>query len=201
MVVLLLISGIHFSANAQKRGFQPGYIITHNGDTLQGVLKDRSQEPFVTIYNKIRFKPQGKSRTKKYSPEDIRGYGIQDRHFISLPLREDSAFFKFRYSLDASVPNSFLRVIAQSDTLWHLEQEFIHDDNNYVDSFPLFYKPTTGQVVRVTQGFLGFRKKRLTSFFADCPEIPEALYQKDPRLKTVSELYSFYVSNCGVHNP
>jgi len=194
--LLLLFSLALYPLSAQKRSFFEGYIIEQRGDTIYGLIKDRSPEPFVSLYSKVRFRAAGTSRTRKYGPRDIWGYGYQGQDFISMPLREESQFFKFRYYTDASAPWVFLRVVQQSKELIYLEQLFIHDDNSYLDSFPLFYRPNSNELVRVTQGILGFKRKQLAAYFSDCPALIEELQIKKPIFRNVPELYEFCLTHC-----
>ena len=195
IVLVICVCSLH-TLMAQKNSFHPGYIIEQGGDTIQGRVKDRSPEPFVALYNKIRFRKADRSWTKRYGPEDILGYGYQGQHFVSVPFREESTFFKFRYYTDAASPRIFLKVINRSEQLVYFEQLFVHDDNSYVDSIPFFYRPGRKDLVRVTQGIFGFRKKRLTAYFSDCPEFIEEINRDRPSVRTVWELYGFYVAHC-----
>ncbi len=195
MLVVILLCAIH-PLTAQKKSFQEGYIIALNGDTIPGLVKDRSPEPFVSLYNKIRFREAGRSRTKKYGPNDILGYGYQGQHFLSMLFREESTFFKFRYYTDEAAPHVFLKVIHQSEGLIYFEYLFVHDDNSYLDAFPLFYRPGDPEMVRVTQGLFGFKKKQLAAYFPNCPALTKALYEDTPSLRTVPELYAFCLAYC-----
>lgn len=195
MLVVIFICGL-YPLTAQKKSFQEGYIITMNVDTIPGLIKDRSPEPFVSLYNKIRFREAGRSRTKKYGPNDILGYGYQGQHFLSIPFREESAFFKFRYYTDATAPRVFLQVIRQSEELIYFERFFVHDDNSYLDAFPLFYRPGDPEMVRVTQGIFGFKKKQLATYFSDCPALTEELFADKTAIRTVPELYEFCLVHC-----
>lgn len=198
-VVLSLIFICYLTLlNAQKKGFYEGYIIEHSGDTVRGYVKDRSPEPFVSLYDKIRFKEGGRSRTKKYGPEDILGYGYQNQDFVSMRLREESSFFKFRYYADPAAPMVFLKVIERSERLVYFEQLFVHDDNDYLDAFPLFYRPGSNEMVRVTRGIFGFRKKRLLEYFADCPALVKELSSANATIRNVPELYAFLIANCAL---
>ena len=192
----LLVLSCLYPLQAQKRSFYKGYIIQQQGDTIYGHLKDRSPEPYVTLFAKVRFKQDGRSRTRKYGPDAILGYGYGNQHFVSLPFREESTFFKFRYYSDASAPRVFLKVIRRSRELVYFEQEFVHDDNFYLDRIPFFYRPQSGQVVRVTQGLLGFKRKQLAAFFTDCPELTTELYSRNRSFQSVSELYAFCLEQC-----
>ncbi|WP_299537164.1 hypothetical protein [Ulvibacterium sp.] len=195
ILVVILLCAIH-PLTAQKKSFQKGYIIAMNGDTIPGLVKDRSPEPFVSLYNKIRFKEAGRSRTKKYVPDAILGYGYQGQHFLSMPFREESAFFKFRYYTDEAAPRVFLKVIRQSEGLIYFEYLFVHDDNSYLDAFPLFYRPGDPEMVRVTQGLFGFKKKQLANYFSDCPALTEELFTDKTSFRTVPELYAFCLVHC-----
>lgn len=181
---------------AQSKGFVAGYILTKNGDTLNGFIKDRYPEPFVSLYDKLRFRQKEKSRTKKFSPDAILGYGFANEHYISMRLREESNFFKFRYYTDATAPKVFLRVQKRTPKLWYLEQLYLDDDNAYLDTIPFFYKPGSRELVRVTQGIFGFKKKRLMAYFYDCPAVVQALSKEKVELQGILELYNFCVANC-----
>ena len=179
---------------AQKKGYQEGYIITLEGDTLYGEVKDRSPEPFVELYGRIRFKQEGSRGRRKYGPDQIRGYAIGGRVYESRPLREETSFFRFRYSLDPQADPIFLRVVRREGPLTWYEQEFIHDDNHYLDSYPLFCLEGKPEMVRVTQGILGLKRKRLTEYFADCPGLALAL--AEDRISEVEEVFRYYLGSC-----
>ena len=193
-VFLLLLFWSLLPLNAQKKGFEPGYIITLEGDTLLGQVKDRSQEPYVELYHKIRFKPDGRSSRRKYKPKDILGYGAGGRDYESVPLWEESSFFKFRYYLDPNAEKVFLMVLRRQAGLTYYRQEFIYDDNNYLDFYPLFHRDGYSEMVRVTQGVLGLKRKRLMEYFNDCDELVNALYNKE--LKEAHEVYNYYLEFC-----
>nr|WP_298789865.1 hypothetical protein [uncultured Allomuricauda sp.] len=184
------------TTSAQNKSYKKGYIIQHRGDTLMGFVKDRSPEPFVSFYKKIRFKQRSSSRVKKYDADDILGYGYGAANFLSVPFREQRDMWVARYYTDLGAPREFLKVIAQSENLIYYEQLFIDDDNSYLDSVPFFHKPSSNQMVRVTQGILGFKKKRLMEYFSDCPEIISFLNTKNPRNSGILDVYEFYLANC-----
>lgn len=193
-VFLLLLFWSLLPLNAQKNGFEQGYVISLEGDTLLGQVKDRSREPFVELYRKIRFKPDGRSSRRKYRPKDITGYGACGRDYESVPLWEESSFFKFRYYLDPNAEKVFLLVLRRQAGLTYYRQEFIYDDNNYLDFYPLFHRDGYSEMVRVTQGVLGLKRKRLMEYFNDCDELVKALYSKE--LKEAHEVYNYYLEFC-----
>jgi hypothetical protein len=193
-LALVLISSFEKPLHAQHRGYYEGYIITQESDVVEGLVKDRSPGTFISLYSKIRFKPEDSWFRKKYGPDDILGYGYGDLYFESVPLREESDFFRFRYYLDDRAGRVFLKVIARNEPLTYYHWEYIDDESNYVDHIPLFYKDYSPEMVRVTQGMLGLKRNRLMEYFQDCPELVYAIDQKS--LKEIDEVYSFYLSHC-----
>ena len=82
-------------------------------------------------------------------------------------------------------------------SLFHFwEQLFVHDDNSYLDAFPLFYRPGDPEMVRVTQGLFGFKKKHLVAYFPNCLALTKALYEDTASIRTVPELYEFCLAHC-----
>jgi len=180
-------------ATAQNNGYESGYIISLEGDTIQGLVRDRSAEPFVEILNRIRFKGPNKSK-RKYGPEDILGYKAGNRVYESLPVREDAAFFRFRYYVEPGAEQTFLRVIRRKGNLTWYHQEFVHDDNDFLDYYPLFHLEGSRQMVRVTQGVLGLKRERLQQYFEGCPELVEVIRNKE--LTEVEAVFRFYQERC-----
>lgn len=191
-ILLILLLTFSTLCQAQKPGYKSGYIITLDGDTLQGWIKDRSPEPYVELYNRIRFIPDGKKRRKKLSPDGINGYGYEGIHFLSIPYFEEQVFFaRTRYHSRPSDPRRFFKVIRFNEKLRYYEREYIHDDNFYPDFVPFFHVPEKGEMVRVTQGILGYKKQRLTEYFDRCPDLSSEFEEVDIR-----SLYRFILQNC-----
>jgi len=49
-------------------------------------------------------------------------------------------------------------------------------------------------MVRVTQGILGLKRKRLIEYFWDCPDLVQAIEKKE--LNEIHEVYNFYLEYC-----
>ena len=194
-ILLILISLIIIPVHAQKKGYSRGYIINSEGDTVEGLVKDRSTGTFIDLYERIRFKPDNAVLRRKYSPDEILGYGLNDQYFESVPLAEESAFFQFRYYLDDRNDRVFLKVISWSGDLTYYHWEYMDDESNYVDYIPLFYRAGSDEMVRVTQGILGLKRNRLMEYFRDCPELVQAIEKKE--LREIDEVYNFYIEHCG----
>ena len=192
-LLLIILLGL-FPLHGQKKEYEPGYIITLQGDTLVGQVRDRDPEPYTSVYSRIRFIPEGKSSRKKFGPKQILGYRAGEREYVSLPLQEESFFLTIRYLLDDTADPIFLRVIRRDGPLAWYHWEYIDDDNFYLDFFPLFHREGTSEMVRVTQGILGLKRKRLMEYFRQCPAMVDAL--AGDALREAEEVYDFYLEYC-----
>jgi hypothetical protein len=193
-ILLLLVASSIIPAHAQKKGYSQGYIINSEGNTVEGWVKDRSSGSFFDLYKRIRFKAEGALLKRKYSPDEILGYGINNQHFESVALIEESAFFKFKYYLHEGNDRIFLKLISSNDDLTYYHWEYVDGDSNYLDYIPLFYRSGSNEMVRVTQGSLGLKRKRLVEYFWDCPDLVVAIEKK--KLKEIHEVYNFYLERC-----
>ena len=181
-------------SHAQKKGYSQGYIINSEGDIVEGLVKDRSSGTFFELYKRIRFRPDNSLLKRKYSPDEILGYGLNDQHFESVPLFEETAFFKFRYYIHEDYDRVFLKVISMNADLTYFHWEYVDSDSNYLDHTPLFYREGSDEMVRVTQGIRGLKRKRLMEYFWDCPKLVQALEKKE--LNEIDEVYNFYLDHC-----
>ena len=193
-IPMVLLAMLILPAHAQKKGYSPGYIIDAEGNRIEGWVKDRSSGTFFDLYPQIRFKPENAIFKRKFSAEEIQAYGFNDQHFESMPLFEETAFFKFRYYLHESHRMVFLKVISRQQDLTYYHWEYVDDESNYLDYIPLFHRFGSGEMVRVSQGILGLKRNRLTEYFRDCPDLVRAIENKE--LKEISEVYSFYLESC-----
>jgi len=193
-ILFILFASSIITAHAQKKGYSQGYIINLEGETIEGQVKDRSSGTFLELYKRIRFKADNAHIKRKYSADEILGYGYNDQHFESVPLYEETAFFKFRYYIHEGKDRIFLKVISMNDDLTYFHWEYVDSESNYLDYTPLFYRSGSDEMVRVTQGVLGLKRKRLMEYFWDCPTLVQALGKKD--LDEIDEVYNFYIAQC-----
>lgn len=193
-LILSLFVLLALPLHAQKKGYSPGYIITMEGDTISGLVKDRSTGTFFDLYSRIRFKQENALFRKKYSPDIILAYACDHGVYEAFPLREESFFMKIRYYVDENNPRVFLRVISKSESLAYYHQEYIEYESNYLDYIPLLYKIGSGEMLRATQGIFGLKRKRLIEYFGDCPLLVEAIQEK--AVNDINEVYQFYQNNC-----
>ena len=193
-ILIILIAFTIIPAHAQKKGYSPGYIINLEGETVEGWVKDRSSGTFLELYKRIRFIAHNAHFKRKFSPDEILGYGLDNQHFESVPLYEETAFFKFRYYVNEGKARVFLKVISMNDDLTYFHWEYVDSESNYLDYTPLFYRSGSNEMVRVTQGVLGLKRKRLIEYFWDCLTLVQAIERKE--LNEIDEVYNFYLERC-----
>ena len=78
--------------------------------------------------------------------------------------------------------------------LTYFHWEYVDSESNYLDYTPLFYREGSDEMVRVTQGIRGLKRKRLIEYFWDCPELVQAIEKKE--LNEIHEVYNFYLEHC-----
>jgi hypothetical protein len=191
---MILFACLITPVQAQKKDYSRGYVIPPDGDTLEGWVKDRSTGTFPDLYPRIRFKPDHSLFRKKYGPGEILAYSVDGQIYESVPLREESAFFRFDYYLQEGNDRVFLKLVSREKDLTYYHWEYIDDDSNYLDYIPLFYRSGSSEMVRVTQGILGLKRKKLIRYFYDCPGLVYAIQAKE--LNDIHEVYDFYLDQC-----
>jgi len=164
-----------------------GYIISENNDTIQGLLKDRKPEPFGKIYKKIKFKSK-KSRRRKYGPSDIQGYKIGQDEFVSLWFSESAEFFKYKTeSVPGKGEKHFFKLKARGFlSYYHLE----YLDDSGLNNRGFFKRENEEAMVSVRTGLFGLNKKRLKTYFNDCPTLQNKI--QDKIITDPYEIFNFY---------
>lgn len=102
--------------------FVKGYLITDKGDTLKGEVKVNPKKEHE-LYSKVFFKDESGVQ-KNYKPNKVKGYGINNEHFISISQDEEALFYK-RLTIGAIVlyKTSFETVNMNEtihDHMWYL---------------------------------------------------------------------------------
>ncbi|WP_019037341.1 hypothetical protein [Psychroflexus tropicus] len=163
--IVILCSSILVSS--QTTNYEEGFVVTKKGDTLFGQIRDRSDEPFGKLFKKIKFKTKGSWLTKRFSPSDLQFYKKGNRCFESKWLKEGFEFFNINYmSRKGQGDEVFLKVVLQGK-LTYYELEWRDPDSGYYREIPLFQKRGSSELVRVTQGLFGLRRKAVASYLQD----------------------------------
>lgn len=185
---LLLFCFISPNMKAQN-DWKEGYVVTNKGDTLRGSVRDRDTGSFGGLLGKILIK-EGRKRAKRFKANKIQAYSWGGAKFVTLYTERKSEFLKSKIFVtgDGGEPD-FYRVISEGPlSLYH--HEFTDPDNAVIDFIPYFKREGNPQLVLATQGLFGLKKKLLSDFFADKPDLVEKI--RNGTLKTPSDVLSAY---------
>lgn len=191
-ILLILLNTSGFYASGQSE-YQNGYIVTNQKDTIYGQLKDRSPEPFGKIFNKVKMKGFW-IFNKKYGPKDILSYQIGDKSYESIWYDSYTELFTiFHRSVPGKGEKVFMRLTTKGEVNLYWD-EYRDPESGYKLEIPFFRKANSTEMIRATQGILGFKKKHLANLFSDCPELVEKMY--DNYFKIPEEMAAFYNEEC-----
>ena len=182
IIFLCFISCNAFSQN----GYLKGYVITNENDTLYGSLKDRKSEPFEKLYKKIRFK--SKKGRRQFSAYDIQAYKRGQDEFVSMWFNEDIFLFKSPVQSNSGRGKKqfFKLVLKGCLSYYHLE----YIDEYGIDYKGFFKRDNETEMVHVRTSILGLNRKRLISYFCNCPPLQEKILNKT--FNKPLELVEFY---------
>lgn len=190
IICISLLIVTDFNQLLAQRGFKQGYIVTHKQDTLSGLIKDRKDGAFASLYKKVRYKDQKRQLVRKYSPMQILAYHIDGDTFESLWFERSRNLLKENfYSRSGAGKKVFMKVDHKDYlSLYHLE--FLDQDSKTIDYIPLFKREDEDYFVRATQGILGLKKKRLAEYFSDCRELAAQI--ESGNIKSLHEILIYY---------
>lgn len=190
-LLLICVGFTSVSIVAQSSDFEDGFVILKSGDTLFGQVKDRSEEPFGKLYKKVRLKREGKLFNKRFRPADLKSYKKGGEYFESLWLKETAEFLKFRYYTQEGIGKEvFLKVILSGE-LTYYQQEWRDPESGYYLYIPFFRNTGSRELVRVTQGLLGLRRKAVATYLSDKPELAERIRSGEKLTAyEITELYN-----------
>jgi hypothetical protein len=167
LIIFLQISLTTFG----QKGFDPGYVITNNFDTVRGFIKIK---PNDLNSKSCEFMKSGDQNPKTYSPEDIRSYRIGNRkYYVSKEVVIDSVMQKvfLEYLVNGIADLYYLKLpekeyffIDKGNLMTELSNEgknisVVVDANKFNEREVTYYKPSNQY------------KRMLKVLFQDSPEI------------------------------
>lgn len=189
-VFVLLAFSLFGTAPAKAQNYQSGYVITEEGDTLHGFIKDRKAAPFGKLYSKIKFKSAEYGR-RKFSTGQIKAYQCGSDFFRSVWIEDESEFFQNRLmSAPYHGKKQFVKILAEgSVSLWYLEYE----DESGIQGQSYFKRSDNYYLQPVRSGVFN-KRKQLAEFFSGCPELADKILNRE--LTDPFEILNFYNSRC-----
>lgn len=151
LTVFFLLLGISLSA---QQIFESAYIVTLKGDTVFGEGKVNSKKP-CEAHERICFKDKSGIQ-KNFKPAKLFGYGINDKHFISLEFDGEPFFYQ---------------VLSRGEiNFYMLTFESIRMNESTYDIEYFIARPDNKRLVTVKQGKF---RKQLSDWMEDNPGILE----------------------------
>jgi hypothetical protein len=177
------------------------YIVLTAGDTIYGTvdsLDDRGTNP--KFYKKIRLTDKNGKR-KKYKTKIITAFRSSNQIYKAFWLDNSSdeiIFINPVYTIDfENGEREFLKVITHGE-LSHYRLEWREQGESLLMTMELLKKANDSFFIRADQGLLSLKRKTLSKYFKDCPELSEQITSKS--IKGVSEVVAFYNAECSVVN-
>lgn len=87
---------------AQDAKFQSGYVIDQNQDTIFGQIRVYRNQIIRTSTLPVIFKSERFIFKKRFGPNEILGYGINNEHYISLAVSTRVDKLKITHAIDES---------------------------------------------------------------------------------------------------
>jgi len=195
---LLLICGVLFISLSLfgQSDFKPGYIITHENDTLRGFIDLKANS---INSNHCDFKPNENTDPKTYFPKDIKAYRIADlKYYVAREVKPDSIQITLflEYLVDGIADLFYLR--KDDKDMYFLEKDgemyqLTSEERlvNYTAQSITEARKYGGKSVnyyRRTNKYLGL----LNIAFSDCPELKTKINNTDFAYKPLIKLTKEY---------
>ncbi len=180
---------------------KPDYVVLTAGDTIFGTvdyLDERGTNP--KFYKKIRLTDSNGKR-KKYKTKTITAFRSSSQIYRAFWLDNSSdkiVFINPIYTIDFEKgEKEFLKVITNGE-LSHYRLEWWEQGESLLMTMELLKKADDSFFMRADQGLLGLKRRALTKYFKDCPDLSAQI--KSKTLKTVWEVVAFYNIECSFAN-
>ena len=82
LLLFLFASTFCFTSWSQETGYVKGYVVTIEGDTLTGLVKNKNTTPYRVLID-IKFKRDEKSKVETFSPDRLKGFRIGTKQYVS----------------------------------------------------------------------------------------------------------------------
>ncbi len=198
--VLLVIITIFFGHSSfGQQNYQPGIIITLDGDTLQGFIDYRNWEKNP---NKVHFSSAPEADSRIYSAFQIKSFEVADEIYKSAivnvevsPYRTDDLNYnpEFQYEVDTT----FLQTIFRGPTSLYYYKNKKGNENFYIgqegeiillDHKKYLKEQVEANVITENKRYIG----QLAVYLGDCPSIQSKLKNMKYTGNHLESLFLFY---------
>jgi hypothetical protein len=175
-----------------QRGFEPGYIVLHRGDTLSGLVKDRSREHLVTGKRIYLRHTNGKRARFKLGMVKSYKIGTRDYQVVRLYRKNALPLQEYYWLNHPQAKFMALQVAYTSPQFTHFWLEQTDFDSRTIDYVDLVWLHQERYMIRATQGLLGLKKNALRDYFSHYPEVTDGI--SSGQIKRMRDLYPFFTA-------
>ncbi|MEQ8476051.1 hypothetical protein [Fulvivirga sp.] len=195
-IFMLLVFSVYATSFAQS-AITEDFLVLNSGDTLHGSVEYiNSKRVSPEFYKKIRVTDENGKR-RQFKQKDVSAFKADGKVFESYWLSQSSdkiTLVNPKYDIDPeNGAQYFLRLIRKGE-LSHYQWEWWEQGESTLMWMDLLRKKEDQFFIRATQGLLGLKKKVLTDYFMNCPDLKERIEKKE--LDEVWQLVDFYNNNC-----
>jgi hypothetical protein len=96
MKIFFFLLFIPMFVKSQQTGYNDGFIVKNNNDTIFGSVKNRDAFPY-RLLRYVMFKPTKNSQPEYYDPEELKEFQIGNTKYVSryLKVKKKNYFFEF----------------------------------------------------------------------------------------------------------
>jgi hypothetical protein len=194
ILLLIILMFICRSAYCQEN-YLSGYVISLNGDTLNGFIDYRNLEKTP---NKISFKANLNNNKSEYTPLDIKGFSVVDEIYESAIIKTElTNGLETNAALNIGMDTTFLQtMIAGTKSLYYYKNDFgnelfyIKTDKTYellVFKKYLSNQEGTNTIVQ-NKKYIG----QLFLYLRECSDIESKLKETKYTKQSLEELFQHY---------
>ena len=215
LLVIILMSCIELISFSQEQADSiklwtryPGYIITHNDDTIHGNLLLKNK---ISNQGKVFFfdNADAEEPSEKYRPRDIKGYKVANRVYETKKHSPEYTTMRYSFLLKVvdgpvSLYKSFYddkqRIKINEDDIWKSKIDFSFSEDELQEEILGCREGEKLEDFTKLKYLLKF-KKSMSKYLSDCPKIAEKIrnkeegYQWGDLEKIVKEYNEWYLSD------
>ena len=180
-----------------QQNFIPGYVVTLQGDTLQGQIDYRNWDRNP---DKIVFEQDGKTTPVQYNPVDIKSFGANIEIYVSAIVKSDVSPRNLNNlyhedGLTTEIDTVFLQVIISGTKSLYYYKSKIGIDNFYIKDKNIFellqyniYRSHVDSRIHFNKRYIG----QLTLYFNNDPSVRQKLERTEYTKTSLKNLFLTY---------
>jgi hypothetical protein len=200
LFILLIFTFFALQCNTYaQENFIKGFVISSNGDTLRGLINYKNWEKNPRL---VQFKIGNNDTKKSYSPNDIKGFGVNNVYYesaiVQLEVTRNSTIYLIASeALEIKVDTLFLEAIIRGKKSLYAyksdeirEQFYIKNGSNFdLLIYKKYLKEKDNKtIITANTSYLG----QLSMYLQDMSDLQSSLRSVDYTLESLKKLFNNY---------